>query len=727
MNWFREQIETRRRLDAEEIEDAYAHLAASIMGDRAPRFTLDDAAMADTAIDAVLAFYGCKPAEVPDDVADPMDRIDYALRPTGVMRRAVRLEGRWWRDATGVYLATLKDGGSVAVIPHGLRGFGYVDPVTRRKVHINTSTAQNLESDALCFYRPLPQRELTLRDVWAFMLRSLAWADWIMVVAATLVATVIGLLPAIANNLLFSRIIPSGMPSLLLPIAALLLGMTISQALIQMTSSVITARLCTKLQVQMEAATYARVLLLPPSFFKKYAPGDLSTRVMSMNHLVTILAQTLIGTGITSLFSLLYIGQVLAYAPTLAVPAILVVLAQVVASFATTRVTTKYNRAQMRENTRLSGLTPALLHGVSKLKLAGAERRAFAHWARTYADVAQKTYNRPGVLLAAPTLTLLIASVGNVMIYYLATTSHVSVANYMAFNTALGSVTAAILQLSTDATTVSTIRPILELVEPVMKAVPETPTGARQVTSLHGGIEVSELSFSYNENSPLVLDHVSLKIRQGEYVAIVGKTGCGKSTLMRLLLGFEKPNKGAIYYGGQDISTVDVRSLRKFIGVVMQNGTLFQGDLFTNITVSNPKATTEDAWEAAELAGVADDIRKMPMGMQTLVSEGGGGISGGQRQRLLIARAVCGKPRVLMLDEATSALDNITQRHVSEALEGLKCTRVVIAHRLSTIRHADRIVMLEGGRIVEDGTYDELIARGGKFADLVERQRLESE
>ena len=263
------------------------------------------------------------------------------------------------------------------------------------------------------------------------------------------------------------------------------------------------------------------------------------------------------------------------------------------------------------------------------------------------------------------------------------------------------------------------------MVEPIMKTVPETLSNKKQVSTLEGAIEVSNLSFKYADNMPFVLDGVSLKIEPGEYVAIVGTTGCGKSTLMRQMLGFEKPTSGSIFYDGVDLASVDARSVRRNVGVVMQNGDLFAGDMFSNITIMNPRASIEDAWEAAELAGIADDIRKMPMGMQTLVSEGGGGVSGGQRQRLLIARAVCGKPRILMLDEATSALDNIAQRHVSDALADLNCTRIVIAHGLSTIREADRIIMLDGGHIVEDGSYDELVALGGRFADLVERQQLD--
>ena len=245
------------------------------------------------------------------------------------------------------------------------------------------------------------------------------------------------------------------------------------------------------------------------------------------------------------------------------------------------------------------------------------------------------------------------------------------------------------------------------------------------VTRLRGGIELNNVSFRYSDTMPYVLDDLSLKIRPGQYVAIVGKTGCGKSTLMRILLGFEKAQKGAVYYDGRDIATMDLKSLRRKIGVVMQSGSLFQGDIYSNITISAPQLTLDEAWEAAEMAGMAEDIRQMPMGMHTLISEGQGGISGGQRQRLMIARAIAPKPRILMFDEATSALDNITQKTVSESLDKLKCTRIVIAHRLSTIRHCDRIIVLDKGKIVEDGTYEELLELNGFFSELVKRQRVD--
>ena len=287
-------------------------------------------------------------------------------------------------------------------------------------------------------------------------------------------------------------------------------------------------------------------------------------------------------------------------------------------------------------------------------------------------------------------------------------------------------VSGAFASLTGVALSVAQIKPILEMAEPILKTEPESSENKSMVSSLRGGIELSNVYFRYNENMPYVVDGMSLKIRPGEYVAIVGTTGCGKSTLLRLLLGFETPEKGAVYYDGKDISKLDLRSLRRRIGVVMQDGALFQGDIYSNIVISAPQLTLDDAWEAAELAGIAEDIRRMPMGMQTILSEGQGGISGGQKQRLMIARAVAPKPKILMFDEATSALDNRTQKQVSDALDGLKCTRIVIAHRLSTIKNCDRILVLDKGRIMEDGSYNELIAKNGFFAELVARQRLDT-
>ena len=432
----------------------------------------------------------------------------------------------------------------------------------------------------------------------------------------------------------------------------------------------------------------------------------------------------LLSTGLTGVFSLVYIAQIFNYAPALAGPALGVIAATVLFSAVSACVQMRLSRRSMELDAKERGMSYALIAGVQKIKLAGAEKRAFARWAKLFARGAAVTYNPPLFIKLNGVIMTAISLAGTIIMYYGAVKSGVSVADYYAFTGAYGMVSGAFSSLAGIALTAAQFKPIYELARPILETVPETGEGREIVTRLSGAVELSHVTFRYTETMPPVLDNLSLKIRPGQYVAIVGPTGCGKSTLLRLLLGFETPQKGAVYYDGRDIARLDLKSLRRRMGVVMQDGKLFRGDIYSNIAAASPGLSMDEAWEAAEAAGLAEDIRRMPMGMFTMLSEGGGGISGGQRQRLMIARAVAGKPRILMFDEATSALDNITQKRVSEALDALKCTRIVIAHRLSTIRRCDRILYLEGGHIVEDGSYGELMALKGRFAALVERQQL---
>ena len=265
-----------------------------------------------------------------------------------------------------------------------------------------------------------------------------------------------------------------------------------------------------------------------------------------------------------------------------------------------------------------------------------------------------------------------------------------------------------------------TVQPHIENFRPILEAEPEITEDKIDADVLSGSLEVRHLGFAYEEGKDVLKD-ISFQVRSGETLAVVGRSGCGKSTLMRLLLGFEEPKTGAVYYDGQDLAELNVASVRTQMGVVLQNGQLMAVDIFTNI-IGTSALTMDDAWLAAKRAGIDEDIRQMPMEMYTMISEGSGNISGGQRQRLLIARALANRPAILLLDEATSALDNRTQAIVTQSLQEMHCTRILVAHRLSTIRDADRILVMDAGRIVESGTYEELIAMGGLFAKLIERQ-----
>ena len=720
------QIETRARLNDAMEDRAYAQLASSVsVPEQQASFAKDEPHL-DRAAKVCLAYLNVEPGIIPDGVDDPNKRLDWLCRPSSTMRRKVRLEKHWHRRTYGALLARMSTGEAIALLPRGLSGYYYTDPSTGRNVRVTDSIAQHISKEALLFYKPLPAKSLTVRDLASFIFGLFDRHDLATVVSAALVVTLVGLAPAWANKIAFELVAPSGQIGLIGPVAALLLGATVCGMLTNICRNLVTASMTAKAEVITEAAVFSRVLSLPATFFKRYSSGNLAIRVSSVYMLVQKMISAFFGSALTSLFSLIYIVQIMTLAPALTVPAILVVAVQVALTVSITLAILPYEKKAKQANSRLSGVVTALLKGVPKIKLAGAEKRAFARWAKSYAEYAGLVYNRPTVLRALPALVTFAALLGNVLIYYIAAKTNVSVADFMAFNAAYGQVSAALLEFAAIAGQVAEVKPLLDLVAPILETTPEADEGKPSVESLDGSINVSGVTFSYGEDEPTILRDLSFSIRPGEYVALVGRSGCGKSTILRLLLGFETPDEGTIFYGSYNVQNVDVRSLRQHIGTVLQDGKLFMGDMASNITLSTPGATIDDAWAAAEVAGIADDIRKMPQGMQTLVSEGSGGVSGGQRQRLLIARAVCGGRRILLFDEATSALDNKTQKHVSDSLDALACTRLVIAHRLSTVRHCDRILVLDGGSIAEEGSYDELLAKRGLFAELVKRQMLDS-
>ena len=515
--------------------------------------------------------------------------------------------------------------------------------------------------------------------------------------------------------------------NLMAGLAVFLVCATFSSQLIEMVRSLLMERINTKTSVDVEASVMMRVLSLPVSFFRQFSSGELANRTSSVSSICSMIIQNILSIGLSSLLSLLYIYQIFAFAPALVWPSVLIILATLALSLTASLLQIRITRKKMKLAAEEHGMSYATLTGIQKIRLSGSEKRAFARWGRLYARNAALEYNPPAFLKLNRVFILAISSLGLILLYYLAISTGVPQNQYYAFNAAYGRVSGAFTALAGIAISVAAIKPVMEMAEPILKAMPEVSEEKDTVTHLSGAIDMSHITFRYETNSPYVLRDLNLSIRAGEYVAIVGRTGCGKSTLVRLLLGFEQPESGAVFYDQYDLSTVDPRSIRKQIGVVIQNGDLFQGDIYSNITISAPNLTLDEAWAAAETAGIADDIRDMPMGMSTFISEGQGGISGGQKQRLMIARAIAPKPRILIFDEATSALDNKTQKQVSNALDKLNCTRIIIAHRLSTIRNCDRILVMDDGAIIEEGTYDELIAQNGYFADLVARQRLDTD
>ena len=727
MSWFDDQIRLRKQKDQEVFEDSLFRMASVVLGKHGAGSLDDDRIVTKEALDEILKYYRIKPSEIPEDLKDAEEQMEFCLRPHGIMRREVRLEEGWYRNAFGPMLAYYgEERIPVALLPKAFTGYCFRDPVSGERRSLNRATAAVFSGEAICFYRPLPLKKLGIPDLLLYLKGCLNLGDAVALIGLTLLVTLVGMLMPRITRALTGVVLESGSLSMLTGAAVFTVCSLISMQLISSCRELMMNRIQTKTSLAVEASVMMRVINLPANFFRRFSSGELSNRFGSVTQLCSLLLGSVLSLGLSSLTSLLYITEIFRYAPALLAPALLIIAATVALGVLSALKQQRITRQAMELGAKNDGMSFAVINGIQKIKLAGAEKRVFARWAQSYSAAAELSYNPPLFIKISGVIGTAISLGGTILLYYLAVESGVSPSEYLAFNAAFGVVLGAFSSLTGVALTVSQIRPILEMAEPILKSEPESAETKSMVTRLSGNVELSKVSFRYNENMPYVVDGLSLKIKAGEYVAIVGKTGCGKSTLLRLLLGFEKPERGAVYYDGRDLSSLDLRSLRRRIGTVMQDGSLFQGDIYSNIVISAPSLSVEDAWAAAELAALADDIRAMPMGMQTLVSEGQGGISGGQKQRLMIARAVAPKPSILLFDEATSALDNRTQKQVSDALDALKCTRIVIAHRLSTIRHCDRILVLDKGRIAEDGSYEELIEKNGIFAALVAKQRLDA-
>ena len=726
MGWFDEQIKQRKLSDQEVLEDSYMQAAGVILGRR----LIDvDKKRGKVAIDEILKYYHIKPTEIKDGIDNFDDALEYTLRPHGIMRRRIKLDEGWYKDTYGPILGFLEGNGiPVALLPQKFLGYYYNDPETGRKIKINSNdAAAKISDDALCFYRPLPLKKLEIPDLLTYMRRCITVEDVVQIAVSAVIVSLVGLITPRLNKALAGPVLNSKELSLLVSIGIFIVCSTLSSQLFNASNTLISSRISSKISLSVEAAVMARVLSLPAKFFRQFSSGELSSRASSINSLCSMLSSFVFSLGLTGLSSLMYVNQIFSFAPSLVIPSIIIIMVSILLSVLSSLLQIKISGEQMKLAAEGSGLSYALVTGIQKIKLSGAEKRAFSKWLNHYAKESEYVYNPPMFLKINSVLITAVSLIGNIILYYMAVNTGIGQANYFAFNSTYGMVMGAFSSLASMALSVARLKPILEMAEPILNEIPEVAENKEIITNIRGNIELSNVSFRYDDKSPYIVNNLSLKIKAGEYVAIVGRTGCGKSTLMRLLLGFEKPEKGAIYYDGKDLEKIDLKSLRQKIGTVMQSGGLFQGDIYSNIAISKPTLTLDEAWEAAEIAGMADDIREMPMGMQTMISEGSGGVSGGQKQRIMIARAVAPKPKILFFDEATSALDNKTQRQVSEALDKLKCTRVVIAHRLSTIRHCDRILVLEGGKIIEEGKYEDLVAKKGFFAELVERQRLDKE
>lgn len=727
MGWFEEQVKKRKSLDEQTFENSFKALAG--LDKKDPKNVDEVEKRENYAIKQILSYFHHSMVEILKDLTSFNDKLLFALKQYNLEYHKVELNEDYVpEEKAPLLIFTIINNMPVVLFPlKKTKGYYYKNYETGKKVIFEASFIHRLELEAYSFYRPLPvNKKATVKEYIKYISKSIRPIDVVLLILFSAIASGVGLLVPFLTKELTGGVAQSKDMNQFIIISIYVVAAATGLLLINAIKGFVNSRISIKIEKSVQEATMMRVLTLPASFFKKYNTGELTSRFASVTGLANIIISSVFMTLVSVIMSFAYLFQLIGFAPSLILPVLIILIATSSFTILTSLIQKKYTTRNLRLTSKEAGVTYEMINGIQKIRLSGSEKRIFAKWARSYSQATKVRYNPPLILRLAPAISLLITLIGNVVIYYIAAANNIDVGSYMAFVSSYGVLSAAFSSLTQVVSVISTIQPLFDMARPILETQPENNQGKLQIKSIKGDIELKDISFKYTSTGPLILDKLSLKIKQGEYLAIVGQTGCGKSTLIRLLLGFEKPLSGEITVDGVNIDDIDLTSLRRKIGTVMQNGTLFHADIFSNIIISSPGLKEEDAWEAAEIANIANDIREMPMGMKTVISEGQGGISGGQKQRIMIARAIVHKPKILIFDEATSALDNKTQKSISESINKLNCTRIVIAHRLSTIKNADRIIMLEKGHIIEEGSYQELIDKKGRFAELVERQRLDN-
>ncbi|WP_442807177.1 NHLP bacteriocin export ABC transporter permease/ATPase subunit [Streptomyces sp. NBC_01294] len=652
---------------------------------------------------------------------DPVERIALASR---IRTRAVGLSGRWWREDTGPLVGRReKDGTPVALLWRRGR-YEAVDPATGTRERIGKTNEAAFEPRAVMFYRPLPDGRVSLPALLRFSVRG-TFPELRSLLLGGLAAVVLGALVPIATGQVLGRYVPQAENGLIVQTGLALIATGIVSAVFMLLQNTSLLRMEGRIEATLQPAVWDRLLRLPTKFFAGRSTGELAGAAMGISAIRRVLSgigPVCVQSGAVGTMNLVLL---LVYSVPLAMAALamLVVIAGVFLGLGLWQL--RYQRRLIKLGHRLNNQAFQTLRGLPKLRVAAAESFAYAAWAREFArtrDLQQRIGRIQNVITVLGAVYLPLCTL--VMFVLLAGPARgaMSAGEFLTFSTALTMLLSSVTQLTGALISAAAVLPMFEQIKPVLRETPEVGRSSTRPGELTGAIEAKNLSYRYGDDGPLVLDDVNFRVDQGEFVAIVGASGCGKSTLLRLLIGFDKPAEGSVLYDGQDLAALDRAAVRRQCGVVLQNAQPFTGSILDCICGAGT-FSLEEAWEAAAMAGLAQDIKAMPMGMHTMLSDGGGTVSGGQRQRLMIAQALIRKPRILFFDEATSALDNEAQRVVIESTRALRATRVVIAHRLSTIMDADRVIAMSDGRIVQQGPPAELLAdTNGLFHDLVRRQ-----
>ena len=654
------------------------------------------------------------------DRLDPVERIALASR---VRIRSVRLDGSWWRDDVGPLVGHRALSGAPVALLWRRGGYVAVHPATGRETPIEKDNAEEFEPRAVMFYRPLPDRKLSPLGLVRFSMRGTG-GDVTNLLLSGLVTVAIGALVPIATGKVLGEFVPKAQTGLIVQVCLAVMVSGVVTAAFMLLQNLTMLRLEGRIEATLQPAVWDRLLRLPTRFFTERSTGELASQAMGISSIRRMMA----GIGPTVAQSVtvgaMNLGLLFWYSVPMAMAAIamLVVIAAGFLGLGLWQV--RWQRRLVVLGNKLNNQAFQTLRGLPKLRVAAAENYAYAAWASEFArsrELQQKVGRIKNLTTVLGSVYLPLCTLLMFMLLAGPARGSMSAAAFLTFNTSVTMLLTAVTSLTGAFVSAVAALPLFEEIKPVLEAQPEVRTASTRPGPLTGALEARRLSFRYSDDGPLILDDVSFEIRPGEFVAVVGPSGCGKSTLLRLLIGFDRPLSGSVLYDGQDLAALDQSAVRRQCGVVLQHAQPFTGSILDVICGTEPY-TPEEAMAAAAMAGLAEDIQRMPMGLHTIVS-GSGAISGGQRQRLMIAQALIRRPRILFFDEATSALDNDTQRTVIESTKALNATRIVIAHRLSTVLDADRVIVMENGKVAQQGPPAQLLAdTGGRLHELVRRQ-----
>lgn len=671
-----------------------------------------------------------KPPANSEDFERVQDPLEAIARASKFRVRRVLLTGEWWKHEQGSLLTYTLDREPLALLQESGKRYVLFDPVALTRTPVDESVADTIGVEAFMFYRPLPEQINKAFEILQFAIRGHIW-DIVWIMGFGIIGSLLGMVVPQATSLLVNDAIPAGDRELLYQIGLALLVTSFARAIFEFSQGMVALRVETVADGTLQPAVWDRLLKLHPSFFRQFATGDLLVRLLSVSQIRKQLSGATQQSLLNGIFALLNLGLMFIYSVKLAIVGVAVTVMTTGITFITSMMLVRKARKQEVLDGQINSLNVELMNGVAKLRVAAAEERALAAWAKVFS---LRTRQMAGIQRLNDSITILTEALpllSSVLMFWFAIVflqsaqsdgrPALTIGAFLAFNSAYGTFLGGVTSLGNTVTDILEIVPLWERAEVIVRGTPEADSSKTDPGRLTGRLSLDHVTFRYREDGPLILDDVSIHADPGEFIALVGPSGSGKSTVFRMLLGFETPLAGTVYYDGQDLSGLDIQAVRRQLGVVLQNGRIGAGSIFDNIT-GGALVTLDEAWEAANMSGLADDIKQMPMGMHTMVSEGGTNLSGGQRQRLLIARAIVLKPNIILLDEATSALDNRTQAIVTSSLDTLNATRVVIAHRLSTIRNADRIYVVQAGRVKQVGTFDELVQQEGPFATLAARQ-----